>query len=539
MSKEKKSVGTVFVLFIVFLTVQLSQLVVTPFGEGMDELWHLGYVIFLADKGSPPLPEDISFPQQLLTISEVLPSPAYPDDDSYLQWAAVPPDDRGELKASLLSPIEDPQYVTSNYQSQHPPLYYYLLSVVYERLLKMPLDRVGLILRCTSIILAALAIPALYLTFRLYVSSAFAVLTTLIAVWYPNLMPFLGRITNDTLAFPLVAWSTYLALRPQKGLPSVLASSVLLVLGLFTKSYFLTIAPAIFLLCAIRKEPGHSVQIWWTGAICGALIIALGMGMLVSMNFINTGHLLLLSEVRSTVEYSTIDKITAIFRISPVWFLGGIAKGFFWSGYWSFVSPSNLYYLPLLFVVLLFVYKVHHDLREHNPLDVEILWSHYLMVCLFLAGMLWHAALFKLAAEHQGRTVHSGNEGWYLSVLVGSILSILLVWMNTTLSNARVKQFLRSVLIFVVAWNIIARISMIVFWSGAATVEGKYRTLSPAVDLADLYSSLDNWASLPGVFSPVVPFSLAPLLIAVVVTFGIAVYGIERMRPQLLPLDNT
>jgi hypothetical protein len=522
LSEHKGHARIVAVLLIVFLTIQLSQALVTPFGEGMDELWHFAYVVFFSDKGYPPLPGDHSFPEHLLTVNRLLPSPAYPDDQAYRLWAEKPLDERRELCRVLLQPEQDPQYMIANYQSQHPPLYHWLLSLVYARLSNWRLDRLALVMRCVSIILAAVAIPALYLTFKLYVPSN-AVLATLIAAWYPCLMPFLGRITNDALAFSLMAWSVYLVSRPQKGPLSVSVASILVVLGFFTKSYFLAIAPVIFLLCVI-KTPEQSTRSWKKGALGTVLIMALGIGLLLALNFVNTGHLLLLNEIRDTAEYSVGEKVAALFHISLIWFLGGLVLGFLWTGYWSFVSPGWFYYAPLLLIVLLFVWKVARDVKARTWLDLRALWSHYLLIGMFLLGMWWHAAMFSLLAQAQGQVEHAGNEGWYLNVLIGSVLLCFFVWMKTSLSCVTVKRFLKGTLSLMLLWNLVARGAMIVFWSGAASIGGRFRTLSLSTNSEHWRRLIENWVSLPGVYFPLILVSLALLLLAVFVTIWVGIY---------------
>jgi hypothetical protein len=59
------------------------------------------------------------------------------------------------------------------------------------------------------ILLASTAFPAFYLLLRRFVQPNPALLMTACIALFPNLLSYLGRITNDALAFPLFAWLAY------------------------------------------------------------------------------------------------------------------------------------------------------------------------------------------------------------------------------------------------------------------------------------------------------------------------------------------
>jgi asparagine N-glycosylation enzyme membrane subunit Stt3 len=115
----------------------------------------------------------------------------------------------------------------TNYQAQHPPLYYRLVAPLYGWTSDLSLDWQNFILSLFSLLLAALAIPAIYLIFEQVFGTRGGVLAALLVIWLPNYMPFLGRITNDCLSFPLISWSIYLLVRRDRHIRHQIVASIL------------------------------------------------------------------------------------------------------------------------------------------------------------------------------------------------------------------------------------------------------------------------------------------------------------------------
>jgi hypothetical protein len=133
--------------------------------------------------------------------------------------------------------------------------------------------------------------------------------------------------------------------------------------------------------------------------------------------------------------------------------------------------------------------------------------------------MIWHAATFKLYADLVGETIHSGNEGWYANVLLGSVFIIGLVLLKSRLYLLLFERVVASIAIFFILWDIIARIALIAYWSGIAEVEGRLRgirwemTLNTTTPLSSVW---DVWQTIPGIMNPVLLTFVLPLMIAVI-----------------------
>jgi hypothetical protein len=506
------------VVVAVYLLSHAAQIAVTPFGEGMDFYGHLAYIVFLSDRGEAPEPGTLSVPSWILRLRQLVPGPDPSiDGDRYRVWMRLPAAERERRRAAALTVPATNDYVAANYESQQPPLYYWLMSRVYLRFdpessLAVRVYLLSLFSECV----AAAALVAIYLTFRLYLDEAASLLSLLIVAWYPNLMSFLGRITNDALAFPLMAWAVYgscLAQRSGRRAPLILAGALIAVAG-FVKAYALALVPA-YLLCALwagGKRNGRALGI-------SAAIAAAGVGLLLWFNFRTTGHAIPLNEMRSTDALSLSERLGAVTKIDPVWFVGGLVKGFWWSGYWSFVSPGRFYFAPLLAFALLLV-KPPVGRPDSGWWSAKLLWPHYGFVGFFGLAMLWHAAAFQLFRS-PGVSHPRGNEGWYANVLLGCVATIFLVLAARRVSPARLRSLLALAVGFFIAWSLIARFALAAFWSGRV---GRLHGLQWAQVLTKATldrSSWGGWSALPGVLHPLLMASLLPLGMALVLSAGL------------------
>ena len=512
----------------VFFLHHAAQIAVTPVGEGMDFFGHWGYVVFFAEEGRAPKPGELSLPQRLIEILNSGPSPDNTSGRRYSAWSQLDLARREQLKSILFAPITSPQYTMPNSQSQHPPLYYWLLSAVYPSVKHLGLDRQVYLSALASLFLASLALPAIYLTFRLYFDTHLSTLALLCVAWFPNLMPFLGRVTNDTLAFALIAWCMYFCVRSRCKTYEVMVAGGLLTLSAYTKSYALVLVPVYILSAGIELSEQGRVSVNRKNMAVALTCASVGLGSLFVFNYLTAGHLVLLREIRDTSHVPVLDKIQSVLGLNPVWFLGGLVKGFWWSGYWSFVSPGIVYYLPLLSLPYVVLRRPRGGYNGGQFLSIRALWPHYLAIALFVLGMAWHATLFKIRAEVLGEAVHSGNEGWYLNVILGSFFAIGIVLLSERLTYGKLRRLLAVTAFFCILWSLYARIVLAAFWSGQVEVEGPLRGANWGDLMSALsgYSAWHNWLSLPGVIQPIMFTSGLPLIAALLLSF----YVIKSLR---------
>lgn len=519
----KSTIRRLGLVCLVFLLSQMSALSVTPIAEGMDIYGHLAYLDFFTAQRRAPRPGELSMADWIVTLRQDMPGPDLSESgERYRRWAGLSADDK-RLIAARRPAISDPDvYIQANNQSQHPPLYYALLSPLY-RVMKPNLE-VGtqlFILGLASACIAALALPGLYLTLRRHFDKSASLIALLALAWFPNFLPFLGRITNDALAFPLVVWSVYLCLRcrdSESRAPLLAAGATIAIAG-FAKTYALTLWP-LYVACAFFGVYGRR----WRMAGLAIAISAVGVGALVGYNLATTGHAILLREMVANEAIPLSDVIMSLIRLNLVWFFGGVAKGFWWFGYQSFVSPGLLFYAPLGLAPILLLFQR----RASWPGILREVWPHLLAIVSFVGGMAWHAANFTLLARLRGQAAFSGNEGWYADVLVGSFAVVALVLLKARLSARAFRPTIAAIAIFMVCWNVWARTALAAFWTGQVGTgrvaeEGILRGIlwSQAIPALLSPDALGHWLSLPGVIGPIPVLAVVSLLIAIGTTLAL------------------
>lgn len=481
-----------------------AQLASTPLGEGMDSYGHWSYIAFFAREGRPPKPGELSMPADIVRLNEARP-PASRRPGTYRNWAALGPDERQVARAEMLRPLPAAPYVGGNTQAQHPPFYYAVMSLPYRILRHMRLDHQAFLLSFISILVASSAFPALFLILRRFVSPQAALMMTACIAWFPNLMGYLGRITNDTFAFPLYAWLAYFLTCEESAKKQQALAGLALTLGIMTKSYFLTAVPVYFMAAAFPSAlPGAGVTGRARGVFRAILLTVAVLLAPLFLNYLYSGHLVPMRQLVRTSEASMTSKLVEMLHVNAWWFVSGLAKGFFWSGFWSFVSPGALFYVPLLVIPLLFILRTLKQPLVLGWSELRHLRVHYAMILCFLAGLWVYAGLYRVDALSQGHAPTQGNEGWYLNVLFGSIAAILAAWCSVCFKEQSLLRILKSAMGLFIVWNLWARLTMIAFWSGLAEPLGRLRAVSfpRVVETLQTAQAWENWQSLPGVIGP-------------------------------------
>jgi len=523
-SKYRPSLTIIFSCSLVYFLLQISQIAVTPIGEGLDFYAHWSYIMFLSDQGRPPLPQEKSIPEHIVKIQEYLPGPDFGNSRKYRHWAELTPEDKNGIKKKYMQPAKKLHYTETNHQAQHPPLYYRLAGNIYRLTKQHTFDFQRYIMSLFSVIITAAAIPAVYGIFRTLFTRRQSLMLLLCFAWYPNLMPFLGRVTNDSLAFTLITYAVWAALQRPQRLPHSVICGISLVLCFFTKTYGLALAPACLACSAIDFNGKVIPHVRWKNFIILSAILGIGAMGLFAFNYINTGYIIVLTESRGTAGISLLQKLNGIFHISPIWFLAGLAKGFLWCGYWSFVSPGAIYYTPLLAPIIVLIYKPISMIRNGTFLNTGRLWMHYLLLSFFMLGMLWHANLFTLRANLLHQTIHSGNEGWYMNVILPSVITCIFYLIKNRFNNLQFERILIGSLFLTMLWNLIARLAMYSFWTGQVSITGRLR----AVDWHEAFNvlsakSYQSWLSCPGIMHPIWLTSIIPGVTAAIISFIIVI----------------
>jgi hypothetical protein len=365
-------------------------------------------------------------------------------------------------------PLEARHYTASaklNWEAQHPPLYYAVLSPVYVLTRGLSWGAQLFALRAVSYLLAWLA-----LVVGVYVCAT--VIPTLrggalhrdwlmlgVAAWplvFPGWFPEMARLGNDSLCALIVAavwWSTARAIGHGPDFRYAWTVGLLLGLGWLTKALFIPVTLGLGAFWCIREcslggaraLARLSLRLLVAGALIAAISgwwyignwreygVAVGSIEIVRLN--EAGGLASGLEQRFTVG--------AIVR-----FGASFATRLAWPSTWSLARPPYIYLVPMVLAVLLATAAYLSALRRFRPTGLE--WLPLWLTAPFVAGFVYQM-LVLIALTGQG----SGFGGYYLHLLVvplGSALGLGVgVWWRHAGTRILATAFVLYSAVFAVA----------------------------------------------------------------------------------------
>lgn len=385
--------------------------------------------------------------------------------------------------------------------------------------------------------MAAAAVPALRRVLAAVAEPRAAAWTLLAWLWFPNFLPFLGRIANDPMAFALMSWVIALCADRPIGRRRGWTAAVLLTAAVFTKEYALVLIPAVAAALLLRRRADGTWD--WRAGAGPAAAAAAGIAAALAWQAVRAGHALPLIHVVGTASVPLREKLASLTRVDPLWLAAGLARGAFWCGHWSFVSPGRWFYLPLLTAPALFAIRPLAMWRAGAWLDWRRLWFHYGVIAAFVAAMVVHAALF-LHYPAAG-AARSGNEGWYLNAAIAAFAALALALAARRLRPAALRRAAGWTLVLAIAWNLLARLTVVLFWNSGAPLRGVGRALDWRAALAAAADhGWEAWLSCPGVIRPVALTSALPLAMALALTAWLAwrAPASDAAPGRFQPLDN-
>jgi hypothetical protein len=223
-----------------------------PLWEGFDEPAHYGYVESLWQTHRLPVLGRTTFPTDVIASFRFAPGSYLmhrwlPETTPYEEWFALSEAEKAHRRAELDSLRPDAGTNTrTNYEAHHPPLAYFLLSLIDRSIPGSPITARILIIRLFAAICSAalLFFGAVALCRELALAEPFGC-ALLFSVFSSQMFyAATAHVTNDWLAIPLATWlfAAVAAYINKPGMRRSLAAAAWLALGLLTKAYFLAFA---------------------------------------------------------------------------------------------------------------------------------------------------------------------------------------------------------------------------------------------------------------------------------------------------------
>lgn len=415
------------------------QMVVMPPYAGLDEIYHVARLDFVAKEGRNPAMAERSVPLYLVRTMERHPAslPAFgligPKWPAYLRA-------RGAFRLPpqrALAEGERASWLIPNYEAQQPSAYY-TVAAPLARLLphRTAIDELRL-WRGLSVALAWIAVLATALVgYRWF--GAYGVLAGALLASFPTWLTLVVRVSNDALACALLAAAVAVtAWRPARGW-AWLAEGLLWAGALSVKLYTWPALVALPLLW--RFQRARRARIFLVAAICAIFLAATIVDLHMRTNnplglfaFDPSGKAAGTSPL--PIDYKQMAKIV-------------VATGIWTSGqHWNALRPAAMlaYFGPLILAAL---HGILRGARRHRqPLLLVVVVS-----LAFAAAQAVNAAGYIRSAQDAGLALPmGGKEGWYWYALAPFFVGMLLSLALHALS--RWKPALLALVLWIVLWD--------------------------------------------------------------------------------------
>jgi hypothetical protein len=421
-----------------------------------------------------------------------------------------------------------------NWQSQHPPLYYLMLSPFYSLTKNLSWVHQLFIIRCISFLFAWLALVVGAFSFFDVIKKNTEGMKTQVYFWaligiglwpllFPSWFTDMARMGNDSLCAFIIAllWLVLVRYQNKHNFTSFMLIGVLLGLGCLIKAFFIPIvAGLVIYLYKLQwvKEGMQGLRVNVIKILFMLAFIFIIAGWWYYLNWLDYGVLLGSDEqIRLKNMGGAKDNFFRNFSLLA-WFRGHAAAitTFAWSGSWSFARPNYIFLAPMSFMVLFLLYVYGWQLYRLRATRFE--WLPAWMTLPILFGLSYHVVI-RIALIGEGR----GTGGYYLHFLVVPLAMALGVVLKKIWSNSRLKILTYIFFSYAVAFSASMFFVQLLLFSGKLHIKGD----SKFYKLTDTVVSIFNFSELISHLN-VIAF---PIFGFILLTGGVifVIFGLRRL----------
>lgn len=352
-----------------------------------------------------------------------------------------------------------------NWQIQHPPLYYFLISPVLSQLSNFSFTSQLVILRLTSFAISLFGFFLGYLAFKnIEIKKDVINNPCLGFIAYPIIFPMFflefARVGNDSLCILLIGLISYfLSFGLRRGLQplDLVIYGILLGLGLLTKAFFVPIGAGLILFLILKKLANLEFRdhIFLTFKISTYVLIptlVVG-GSWYIFKFLSFGDMGVGGEASELINGSgLLAGLVKNFQVT------GLIRGalvplvsFSWAGTWSLVRMPILSQLPLLALALWLFVSYFRAIKD-NPFE-DYGWLVLWLFSLFYLALVVHV-LVSMALTGLGT-----SGGWYLHILAPFLAPAVGISIQSILKS----QFKKIIFFILLGYSFIFQLMAIWF----------------------------------------------------------------------------
>lgn len=467
-------------LFFSLFFIGFGYISLLPVFEGFDETAHYSRIREIENSASSMFERESYIDQVIIDYIGPMPyssgSPPYSHENTYDNFfnheSLV-----DSYRENYVDKPLDSQFHPSgevNWQIQHPPLYYFIVSRLGIVSDKLPLASQFFALRLISYLFVLIGIffGAMAASNMVDHDSEKTASIKLGFLIYPLIFPMFFmefvRIGNDSLCILLVGIAAYLMSLWHKDKGSSIISisiGVTLALGLITKALFIPITAAFGIVLVLNVSSNNTNEIRSKLLKSSFLIflpLCLIAGSYYLFKYIIAGDLGLGFEAFQLAQRGgLLNGLKEHFDFFT--FLRGLIVPFvtfFWAGSWSLVRMPLLSYVPL-FVSAAWLIKTYFFLpKEYKVYRIATLLipSFFLMYL----GLAWHIMIMI------GLNGVATSPGWYFHILMPLIAPLIGIAFSSIIKNTSRGRLFISLLIYSFLFQLSAiLLHAILFGAGA------------------------------------------------------------------------
>jgi hypothetical protein len=523
-------------LFSSLFFIGLGYISLLPIFEGFDETAHYSRIREIENSASSMFERESYIDQVIIDYAGPMPyssgSPPYSHENTYDNFFAHENLVDGYREKYFNKPLDNQFHPSGevNWQIQHPPLYYFLVSSLGIVSDKLPLASQFFALRLISYLFVLIGIffgtmAASNMADHDSGKTASIKLGFLI---YPLIFPMFflefARIGNDSLCILLVGIIAYLiSLWHQDKGRSIISISigVTLALGLITKALFIPITAAFGIVLALNVSGNNTNEI---------------KSKLLKSSFLIFLPIFLIAGSYYLFKYIIVGDLGLGFEAFQLAQRGGLLNGlkehfdfialvrglvipfvtFFWAGTWSLVRMPLVSYAPL-FIAAGWLVKSYIFLPKEYKVDrvTTLLIPSFFLTYL---GLAWHVMI--MMALNGIAT----SPGWYFHILMPLIAPVIGIVYSSIIKNTFKARLFISLLIYSFLFHLSAiLLNALLFGAGAFKGNNKTFVFNHNIVALDSISKVyDNLkiVSLPNL--SFLSFSIGFLILGILITKSIS-----------------
>jgi hypothetical protein len=376
-----------------------------------------------------------------------------------------------------------------NWQAQHPPIFFIILSTAHEFLPKnMNFYQKFMTLRVLNI---CFVVSGIFIFFSIlknfFREDRIAYCALLYLLFFPMFWNQFSRLTPDSMCLfliSLVAYFTYLFLKREK-LFYIFCSSLILSTGLVTKAFFL---PITFVYIVGINHFFFNKDIGYKSKLNFCLLLPLFLPALyfvyrynLNGQIIGSYEAYLLSQEGGFFNNIHNLNLKDIFRGAVLIPMGTFIN----PETWSLVRLPEFFLIPFILFYLYFLFNV----KDYRFLKKDFFKYIILLFIILYIGLFWHAIVT------QALHLNGNSPGWYLHIFMPLIVVFLL--------QLKFKKDRSMYLAYFVSYSAMYTIFLLIcrsfFFAGCLSrSDGHYYQLDLGVCKGSLTNYIDNYNYLLG-----------------------------------------